>query len=60
VLEVDGHTFHGHRTAFERDRKRDQVLVAAGYRVIRVTYKQLLDEPLAVIARLAQALAQAA
>lgn len=56
VIEVDGHIFHSHRAAFERDRKRDQVLVAAGYRVIRVTWRQLIDEPLAVIARIAAAL----
>jgi very-short-patch-repair endonuclease len=57
VVEVDGHAFHGHRAAFERDRRRDQVLTAAGYRVIRVTWRQLEHEPLAVMARIAQALA---
>ena len=56
VVEVDGHGFHGHGAAFERDRKRDQRLVAAGYRVIRVTWGQLVGEPLALIARIAQAL----
>lgn len=56
VIEVDGHQFHGHRRAFERDRKRDQALVASGYRVIRVTWRQLVDEPLALVARIAQAL----
>ncbi|HTX07767.1 MAG TPA: DUF559 domain-containing protein [Solirubrobacteraceae bacterium] len=56
IVEFDGWGAHGHRLAFERDRKRDQMLVAAGYRVIRVTDRQLLDEPLAVIARIAQAL----
>jgi very-short-patch-repair endonuclease len=56
IVEFDGWGAHGHRLAFERDRKRDQILVAAGYRVIRVTDRQLLDEPLAVIARVAQAL----
>jgi very-short-patch-repair endonuclease len=56
VLEVDGHRFHGHRRAFERDRRRDQALVASGYRVIRVTWRQLVDEPLALVARIAQAL----
>ncbi|MFZ0041498.1 MAG: DUF559 domain-containing protein [Solirubrobacteraceae bacterium] len=58
VVEVDGHRFHGHRAAFERDRKRDQVLTAAGYRVIRVTWRQLEHEPVAVAVRIAQALAQ--
>ncbi len=48
VVEVDGYAFHGHRAAFERDRAKDQVLVAAGYRVIRVTWRQLEREPLVV------------
>jgi hypothetical protein len=47
VVEVDGYAFHGHRSAFERDRRRDQALVAAGYTVIRVTTRQLVDEPMA-------------
>jgi very-short-patch-repair endonuclease len=57
IVETDGYQFHSHRSAFERDRRRDQVLVAAGYRVIRVTWRQLEREPLAVVARIAQALA---
>lgn len=56
VVEVDGYEFHRDRAAFERDRRRDQILTAAGYRVIRITWRQLCDQPLAVIARLAQAL----
>jgi very-short-patch-repair endonuclease len=48
---------HGHRAAFERDRKRDQRLAAAGYRVLGVTWRQLEHEPPAVVARIAQALA---
>jgi len=60
VLEVDGYAFHGHRAAFERDRRRDAALIAAGYRVIRVTWRQLTEEPLRVAAVLAQALARAA
>lgn len=56
VLEFDGWGAHGHRLAFERDRKRDQILVAAGFRVIRVTDHQLKNEPIAVAARIAQAL----
>jgi very-short-patch-repair endonuclease len=60
VVEIDGHAFHGHRAAFERDRRRDQVLAAAGFRVIRITWLQLEREPLAVITRIAQALATAA
>lgn len=57
VLEFDSRKFHADRRAFERDRRRDQDLVAAGYRVIRVTARQLEEEPFGVIARLAAALA---
>lgn len=60
VVEVDGFATHGTRAAFERDRRRDQILVAAGYTVIRVTWRQLMEEPLAFVARLAQALGRTA
>src|SRR5579884_3787155 len=56
VLEFDGWQAHGHRWAFENDRKRDQVMVAHGLRVIRVTDRQLKHEPVAVAARIAMAL----
>jgi very-short-patch-repair endonuclease len=56
AVEVDGYDFHSDRSAFERDRARDATLVAAGFRVIRVTARQLRDEPLLVIGRIAQAL----
>lgn len=58
VVEFDGFKFHGDRRAFETDRLRDQRLVAAGYRVIRITARQLDHDSYAVIARLAAALAE--
>ena len=57
IIEVDGYSTHGHRRAFEKDRERQQELVARGYRVMHVTYRQLTDEPIAVAARIAAALA---
>jgi very-short-patch-repair endonuclease len=57
VVEVDGYRFHSSRAAFERDRRRDAHLQAAGFRVMRVTWRQLKQEPLAVVARLARVLA---
>lgn len=45
VVETDGHRHHGTRAAFERDRARDQRLIAAGYRVLRFTYRQVAAEP---------------
>lgn len=56
IVEVDGYQFHGHRSAFERDRRRDQAHVTAGYRVIRITWRQLQEEPFAVVATVARAL----
>ena len=43
LIEVDGREFHtGDR--FERDRRRDAVLAARGYRVLRFSYRQVLYE----------------
>jgi very-short-patch-repair endonuclease len=57
VAEVDGYAYHANRRAFERDRERDARLAAAGYAVLRLTWRQLVSEPEAVVARLATALA---
>lgn len=45
AVEVDGRGSHLTRRAFEQDRRRDQRLTAAGWRVIRVTWRQLTEEP---------------
>jgi Protein of unknown function (DUF559) len=45
IAELDGHHFHGTRTAFERDRARDAALQRAGYRVVRITHRRLVHEP---------------
>jgi very-short-patch-repair endonuclease len=45
VVETDGRASHGTRQAFEDDRLRDQRLAVAGYRVVRFTWRQVLDEP---------------
>jgi very-short-patch-repair endonuclease len=56
VLEFDGWQAHGHRLAFEHNRKRDQVMLANGLAVMRVTDRHLGFEPVALVARIAQAL----
>jgi very-short-patch-repair endonuclease len=58
IVEFDGYGVHGHRRAFESDRRRDAVLAAAGYVVIRITWLQLTREPYAVLATVAAALAR--
>ncbi len=57
AVEVDGFAFHGDRSAFEADRRRDTDLAARGVQVIRITWRQLEAEPEAIIARLAVVLA---
>lgn len=59
IVETDGHATHGTRTAFERDRARDARLMAAGYRVVRFTYRQVTREPERVAAIVRSLLAQA-
>ena len=58
IVELDGHATHGTRMSFEDDRARDRALTAAGWRVIRVTWRQLWDEPELVAADLRASLRQ--
>jgi very-short-patch-repair endonuclease len=53
IVECDGFATHGTRTAFERDRAKDRELVVAGWRVIRITWRQLTDEPDTIARQLA-------
>jgi hypothetical protein len=45
VVETDGESTHRTRQAFETDRRRDQRLTAAGWTVIRITWRQLTHRP---------------
>jgi very-short-patch-repair endonuclease len=54
IVETDGWQKHGHREAFENDRARDAHLQAMGYRVLRFTWKQVIEETLVVVVRIAQ------
>ena len=56
MLEFDGWQAHGHRRAFDGDRKREQVMLANGLRAMRLTDRHLVREHLALVARIAQAL----
>jgi very-short-patch-repair endonuclease len=51
IVELDGGKAHRTYAAFEADRERDRRLQAAGWRVIRLTWRQL-DDPAAVLADL--------
>jgi very-short-patch-repair endonuclease len=57
IAELDGYAWHGSRRAFRADRDRDRRLSAAGYRILRVTWEDLEDEPEATMVSLALTLA---
>jgi very-short-patch-repair endonuclease len=44
IVECDGFAAHGTRKAFEEYRARDRALQVAGWRVIRITWRQLMTE----------------
>jgi very-short-patch-repair endonuclease len=56
VVETDGYRHHRTRRSFERDRTRDAILTAAGYRALRFTHRQLTEDPGMVAAALRVAL----
>ena len=53
ILECDGWAHHGlDRAGFERDRERDADLIAAGWIVVRFTYRAITVRPSAVARRI--------
>jgi very-short-patch-repair endonuclease len=60
AVEIDGYAFHADRAAFEADRRRDADLAARGVQVIRITWRQITDEPEVTLVRLSQALGERA
>ena len=48
IVELDGLAVHRTAAAFERDRARDRMLHARGWRIVRITWRQLHGEPEAV------------
>lgn len=56
IVEVDGRAYHSGSRRFEGDRARDAVLMAAGFRTMRVTWAQITRDPQPLLVRLAQAL----
>lgn len=55
VVEADGRTYHTKRSDFENDRRRDNLAVAHGYRVLRFTYRMLTEDPGEVLRIIIQA-----
>ena len=58
VVEVDGFAYHASARAFANDRRRDAILTANGFRVIRLTWNDIAKQPEATLVMVAQALAR--
>ena len=50
IIELDSRRWHDSRGAVDSDRRRRNDLVRAGWTVIQVTWRQLHDDPIAVVA----------
>jgi len=57
IVELDGHATHVTRAGFESDRERDRRLHAAGWRVVRITWRQLHQDRASIRRDLATLLA---
>jgi very-short-patch-repair endonuclease len=58
AVELESRSVHGTPGKFESDRLRDRVLLAEGWKTIRVTWRALQHEPEEVVADLRAALGQ--
>lgn len=56
IVELDGGAVHGTARAFESDRERDRLLLVEGWRVMRVTWRQLCDQGAAIASDVRKAL----
>lgn len=57
AIEIDGYGPHSSREAFQGDRTKSNLLIAAGWTVLRFTWSDLVDRPGYVIATIRQLLA---
>ena len=57
AIEIDGYAYHSSDDRFQRDRTRQNALIAAGWRVLRFTWADLDERPSYVISQILQLLA---
>ncbi len=57
AIEVDGYAYHSHDERFQQDRTKQNALLAAGWRVLRFTWADLVERPQHVLAQIASLLA---
>jgi very-short-patch-repair endonuclease len=60
VIEIDGREFHSDPEVFESDRRRQNLLVLDGWRVLRITWRMITDDPDRVVAMVHDAVKAAA
>jgi very-short-patch-repair endonuclease len=60
VVEIDGREFHSDPEVFESDRHRQNLLVLHGWRVLRVTWRMIQQDPDQVVAMVREAMALSA
>lgn len=60
VIECDGRRWHTRESDFERDRRRDNEALLAGWRVLRVTWDQVVNDEAGVVSLVRRALDLAA
>jgi hypothetical protein len=58
AIEIDGWAWHSDPERFQDDRRRQNVLVAAGWTVLRFTWADLIERPEHVLATVVRTLAQ--
>ena len=58
AIEVDGRAHHTGRSAFERDRERQNILMLQGWLVLRFTWEQITQRPHEVLAAVRAAVTQ--
>jgi very-short-patch-repair endonuclease len=56
IVELDSRAVHGTRQAFESDRERDRLLMVNGWRVMRITWRQLRNQQVLIASDLRKAL----
>ena len=59
AVEVDGYRFHGSRTRFETDRRRNARLAAMGVQVVPLSWRQIVHDEVATAVQLGQLLVRA-
>jgi very-short-patch-repair endonuclease len=59
IVEADSRRFHDTHSAFQHDRRREQHLQVAGWRVSRCTWEQVANEPRRIASTIQVLLTQA-